>query len=147
MNIQLIRETLTGSLAGTNSFPDVVGALIGAGVESYRADLMRKEEVFYMPDGQTHIEAMHISDSLIEDGFIAADVVAAIRDSQSGRCKYPDFLRRIMDAGTTGYVVFLSGRKVVYFGRRGEMHIEDFPSALVSGRANAPGNDIDNARK
>jgi len=32
-------------------------------------------------------------------------------------------------AGVIAYWAFLTGRKVVYFGRKGEMHIEEFPSA------------------
>jgi hypothetical protein len=34
-----------------------------------------------------------------------------------------------MAAGTTGYWVFLAGRKVIYFGRKGDFHIEEFPGS------------------
>lgn len=127
MNIELVRKTLAGSLAGTNAFPDVVRALTAEGVESYRADLVRLEEVFYMPDGTTHMEKLAFPAMPIGDDFAAADVVAAIRDSQAGKCKYPEFLNRVMKAGTTGYVTYLSGKKVIYFGRKGEFHVEHFP--------------------
>jgi uncharacterized protein YbcV (DUF1398 family) len=129
MNIEVIQKALAGSLAGTNAFPDVVRALVTEGVESYRADLVRLEETFYMPDGETHIERMEFAAKPIGDQFVTTEVVSAIRDSQGGKCKYPEFLRRVMDAGTTSYVVFLTGRKAIYFGRRGELHVEEFPAA------------------
>jgi hypothetical protein len=32
-----------------------------------------------------------------------------------------------MAAGITAFWVFLTGRKVIYFGRKGEIHVEEFP--------------------
>ncbi len=32
-------------------------------------------------------------------------------------------------AGVIAYWAFLTGKKVIYFGRKGEMHIEEFPRA------------------
>jgi uncharacterized protein YbcV (DUF1398 family) len=106
MNIETIRNTLAGSLAGTNAFPDVVRILTAEGVESYRADLVRLEETFYMPDGTTHVEKLDFPARGIGEHFAAAEVVSAIRASQRGECKYPEFLNRDMDAGTTSYVVY-----------------------------------------
>jgi uncharacterized protein YbcV (DUF1398 family) len=129
MNTELMHDTLAKSVAGTIGFPEVVRALTEAGVESYRADLVRLEGVFYMPDGRTHVETMGYKAGGIADKFDAAEVVAAIRESQAGRSKYAEFLSRAMGAGTTNYVVYLDGRKVIYFGRRGEFHVEEFPQA------------------
>jgi uncharacterized protein YbcV (DUF1398 family) len=129
MNLELIRSTLAGSLAGTNAFPDVVRTLTAERVESYRADLVRMEETFYMPDGTTHVEKLEFPKLPIGEEFDAADVVAAIRDSQAGKCKYPEFLTRVMNAGTTSYVAYLKGKRVIYFGRKGEFHVEEFPRA------------------
>jgi uncharacterized protein YbcV (DUF1398 family) len=129
MNIETIHDALAGSLAGTKAFPDVVGTMLAEGVESYRADLVRMEETFYTPDGETHVEKMNLAPRAIGQQFSTLDVVAAIRASQAGKSKYPEFLQRVMDAGTTSYVVFLNGKKVIYFGRKGEFHIEEFPGA------------------
>jgi uncharacterized protein YbcV (DUF1398 family) len=129
MNTELMRGTLARSLAGTIVFPEVVRILSAEGVESYRADLVRLEETFYMPDGGTFVEKMAFPAKTIASDFRAAQVVAAIRDSQAGKCKYTEFLSRIMDAGTTSYVVYLSGKRAIYFGRKGEFHVEEFPRA------------------
>ena len=39
---------------------------------------------------------------------------------------YPEFLRLSRAAG---YVTWIAGRHVSYFGRRGETHVEHFPPA------------------
>ena len=39
---------------------------------------------------------------------------------------YPEFLQRATAAGTIAYWVFMAGKKVIYFGRKGESHVEDF---------------------
>jgi len=129
MNIEVISNALAGSLAGTNAFSDVVRILTTEGVESYRADLVRLEETFYMPDGTTHVEKMDFPARGIGERFSAAEVVSAIRAGQAGESKYREFLNRVMDAGTTSYVVYLSGKKAIYFGRKGEFHVEEFPRA------------------
>ena len=42
---------------------------------------------------------------------------------------YPEFMRLSRAAGCVGYVTWLAGRRVAYFGRRGETHVERFPDA------------------
>jgi hypothetical protein len=34
-----------------------------------------------------------------------------------------------MAAGTVYYIAYLTGKQVIYFGRKGEFHIEKFPQA------------------
>ena len=52
---------------------------------------------------------------------------AAIAGSQRGVVMYPQFKRLSMAAGCIGYTVWIDGRHVSYYGRRGEVHIEKFP--------------------
>lgn len=129
MNTEVMHKTVAGSLAGTVTFPEVVRELIGEGVESYHADLVRRQKTFYMPDGETYTEKMDFTAGPIGDRFSQEGVVSALRDIQAGKDRYSEFLRRVMEAGTTSYTVFLSGRKAIYFGRRGEFHVEEFPGA------------------
>jgi uncharacterized protein YbcV (DUF1398 family) len=51
-----MRNTLHESEAGRPTFPQVIAALAGAGVESYFADLARAVDTFYLPTGETHAE-------------------------------------------------------------------------------------------
>lgn len=127
MNTEILHETLKRSLQGAIAFPEVVRILTAEGVESYRADLVRWEETFYLPDGTTHVEKIDFPAADIAEDFCASGVVAAIRASQEGKSKYHEFLTRVMNAGTASYAVFLTGKRCIYFGRKGEFHVEEFP--------------------
>jgi len=129
MNIEVLKLSTAGSLSGKVSFPEVVRALIAEGVESYDADLVRLQKTFYTPAGETHVEKLDFPPRPIGEEFNAAEVLSAIRASQTQAQPYPEFLRRVMDAGTTRYIVFLKGQKAIYFGRKGEFHVEEFPRA------------------
>ena len=59
----------------------------------------------------------------------AASVIAALRAIQAGRISYLEFVRRIIEAGCVGYFVFIAGKRAIYLGRDGDMHVEHFPSA------------------
>ena len=127
MNTEVMRNTLKASETGKQTFPEVIRALMGAGVESYHADFARGEDTFYMPNGKTHVEKMEIPDTKIAEDFSPEALVATIRAVQADQIRYPDFLPRAMAAGTTGYWVYLTGKRVIYFGRKGETHVEEFP--------------------
>jgi uncharacterized protein YbcV (DUF1398 family) len=129
MNTEVMRSILHQSEAGEVTFAQVVQTLAAAGVESYFADLIRRVDTFYHPSGQTHEEPMAHDATHIPEDFSAEGVVAAIRAAQADQVRYPEFLNRAMAAGTAAYWVFITGRKVIYFGRKGEFHIEEFPKA------------------
>ena len=128
-----VSETIThcaqASYAGTMSFGAVVGALMAAGVESYHADYRHGDTTYYLPDGETVVVALHAPEMPVAEDFDAAALRAAIRGAQTGAVKYPEFLQLSMAAGCVGYMVWIGGRHVAYFGRRGETHIEHFPAA------------------
>ena len=52
-----------------------------------------------------------------------------VRAIQSETIQYNEFCRHVIAAGCVGYIASLSGKRVVYYGRSGEMHIEHFPKA------------------
>jgi uncharacterized protein YbcV (DUF1398 family) len=127
MNTAVIHETLAASEAGQRTFPQVVKALLEVGVESYLVDLARGSATYYLTTGETHIEQLtHAADPIAED-FSASGLIAAIRGAQADRIRYPEFLKQSTAAGTTAYWAFLTGKKVIYFGRKGDFHIEEFP--------------------
>lgn len=127
MNTDAMRKALEGSLSGKLIFPEVVKILTEAGVESYRADLVRGEDIFFMPSGETHVEKMTLPATKIGEQFQQAEVLAAIRAAQADEIRYPEFVKRVMAAGTVAYWVFLTGKKAIYFGRKGDFHVEEFP--------------------
>jgi uncharacterized protein YbcV (DUF1398 family) len=127
MDTSVMHQILAESQAGKLVFPEVVRRLLEVDVESYFCDLATGEETFYMADGKTHVEKMVLPILPIAEQFNASAVVAAIRDAQSDTIRYPEFMRRSAAAGVIGYWAFLAGRKVIYFGRKGEFHVEEFP--------------------
>lgn len=111
------------------TFPEVVGKLMGAGVERYHADLVRAEKIYYLPDGESERTPCHVLDIAPAEAFSATGVDAAVRAIQRGDIQYLEFCARIAKAGCVGYVVSMAGRRAVYYGRTGEMHVEMFPGA------------------
>lgn len=132
MNTKVMQATTEGSLDGTLTFPEVVQMLMAEGVESYHVDLVRQEKTFYMPNGESYVEKMTLPTYALADGFSAEQVVASLRAIQNKEISYMEFLRLIMKAGTTHYIVFLVGRRALYFGRKGEFHVEEFPGVPVT---------------
>ena len=65
--------------------------------------------------------------SPIANEFSSTGIVSAIRAAQNDTIRYPEFIKRAAAAGVIGYWAFLTGKKVIYFGRQGEFHVEDFP--------------------
>lgn len=130
MNKQILNRCLNLALEGKMTFPESLRQMIQTGVERYRADLIALEKNHYAANGETHREPIPLSNApAIGDVFSADLVKAALIDIQQRRIHYPEFLRRIMSAGATEYSVFISGKKAIYTGRRGDFHVEHFPGA------------------
>jgi uncharacterized protein YbcV (DUF1398 family) len=127
VNRNVIHEVLAESQAGKLVFPEVVRRLVEVGVESYFCDLAVGQETFYMSNGETHVETMILAKRAIAEEFSSSGIVAAIRGAQTDTIRYPEFVRQATEAGVIAYWAFLSGKKVIYFGRKGEMHVEEFP--------------------
>jgi uncharacterized protein YbcV (DUF1398 family) len=125
----VVEECARGSLGGTMHFGEVVGKLVAAGVESYHADYRRVEITYYLPSGESHAVRLTEPIASIADAFSADGVRAAVQGAQRGDVMYPEFVRLTTAAGCVGYVVWIAGRQVQYFGRRGEIHVELFPAA------------------
>jgi uncharacterized protein YbcV (DUF1398 family) len=110
-------------------FPQVVQRLVGAGVASYTADLVKLRNTYYGTVAEAYDEALPLKDSpVIAPKFDSATVAATVKSIQRGEIGYAEFLRRIMGAGCSHYEVFISGRKAMYFGRDGEFYTEPFPA-------------------
>jgi uncharacterized protein YbcV (DUF1398 family) len=108
-------------------FPTVVGILHEDGVERYSADLVQLRKTYYGVDGEVQANALPLTEPpAIPDTFDAGMVRAAVAESQAGQITYPDFLRRVMAAGTASYTVFIDGQRTIYWGRHGDLHVEEF---------------------
>lgn len=126
----VIQECTQGSFNGSMTFEEVVRRLGAAGVERYEADLVRMEKTYYGRSGETERETLPLQDPpAVAERFSEEGVKQALRAVQQREIGYPEFLRRILAAGATGYSVFLEGRRAIYFGRLGDVYVERFPGS------------------
>ena len=129
MDINVINECTSLSLAGKITFPEVVMKLSANGVERYIADLVGKLKLSYGAQGEFHQTSLIFDDApMIAQNFDEDAVKSDIKDIQQQKINYLAFLHRIMEAGCCHYEVFIKGSKAIYFGRDGSFHVENFPS-------------------
>ena len=120
---------LGGAETGGLTFPEIVGTLMSEGFDGYQADLRAGEIAYYLPDGDNvRLPAVKPATAIAEK-FDAAIVRDAIREAQANApgYSYAGFCEKVAGAGCAGYLVSFPGRRVVYFGRTGEIHTEHFP--------------------
>ena len=122
-------EASRASDEGNQSFGEIVKQLADAGVERYHQDFLRSERTYYLPDGESEVVRNAAVAATPAPLFSVAGVEAAVRAAQAGAIKYKEFCRQAMDAGCVGYLVSIVGRRVVYYGRTGDMHVEYFPGS------------------
>jgi uncharacterized protein YbcV (DUF1398 family) len=122
-------EASRASDEGHQSFGEIVKQLAEAGVERYHQDFSRSERTYYLPDGESEVVRDESAGTIPAAAFSASGVEAAVRATQAGAIAYKEFCRQVMEAGCVGYLVSIAGRRVVYYGRTGDMHVEYFPGA------------------
>jgi uncharacterized protein YbcV (DUF1398 family) len=114
---------------GTLSFPEIIARLINAGFEGYAVDYRSHRQVFYTPEGDSLALALVAGPGPVAAAFAADGIEALVRWAQSGAADYSygAFSERARAAGCAGYLVSFPGRRVVYYGRTAEIHVEHFP--------------------
>ncbi len=123
IDINLLKECLNKKVP----FPERIHNLSKFNIERYYVDLMKLEITYYFQDGESYVERMQIENiPELAINFDKVKVIEAIRASQQGKMDYQTFLREIIAAGTVSYTVYLDGKQVIYVGRKGESHTENF---------------------
>ncbi len=127
MEADVLRECEELSFGGKTIFPEIVRRLAATGVERYCADLVKLEKFYYSAEGEFEVVPMPFQYApAIGKEWQLNKIRAAIRDIQVGDIQYPEFLKRIMSAGCVFYDVFIAGKKTIYAGRNGDVHVENF---------------------
>lgn len=127
--IAIARECLEAAYTGSLNFPAIIGRLLAAGFEGYLVDYRCGTQSYYLPDGDAVTLPLPHSAGSIAPTFDAAWVERLIRWAQADGpdYSYPTFCEQVKQAGCAGYLVSFLGRRVVYYGRAGDMHVEHFP--------------------
>ncbi|KAF0103038.1 MAG: hypothetical protein FD144_2213 [Rhodospirillaceae bacterium] len=127
--ISVAKACLQATHDGSLSFPEIVGRLIAAGFEGYTVDYRRNCQTCYMPDGDCVTMDMQPCPGSVAAAFDATEVERLVRWAQANPPDYSylAFREKAKAAGCAGYLVSFPGRRVVYFGRTAETHVEHFP--------------------
>lgn len=127
--IAVAKACLNAAHDGSLSFPEIIGKLVSAGFEGYAVDYRRSTQIHYLPDGDNVELAMPYSAGPVAAVFASAGVEALVRWAQANGpdYSYPAFCEKVKAVGCAGYLVSFLGRRVVYYGRTAETHVELFP--------------------
>jgi uncharacterized protein YbcV (DUF1398 family) len=116
------------------TFPNTVSALNALGVARYHVDYTAGTATTYKSspqDNGVEVEQVSITSPVMSSRtpWSKDGVVMAIRRVQAGQTKYKEFSQECVDSGNTGYLAFLVGKNVLYYGPDGDFHIEWFPGS------------------
>lgn len=125
----IARKTAEGAATGALDFGQIVGLLMKAGFDGYLVDFRASTKTFYMPDGRSCQVGFDPVGEPVAERFQANLVREAIREAQTKApgYTYRGFCAKSAAAGCAGYLVSFPGKRVLYFGRTGETHVEHFP--------------------
>lgn len=127
--IAVAKACLDAAHDGSLSFPEIIGKLIDAGFEGYAVDYRRNSQIYYLPDRDSVELDLPHSTGAVAAAFDSLGVEALVRWAQANDpdYSYSAFCEKVKDAGCAGYLVSFLGRRVLYYGRTAETHVELFP--------------------
>jgi uncharacterized protein YbcV (DUF1398 family) len=119
-----------GATEGRMTFPTILATLAAMDFEGYLVDLRHGTARYFLTGGDS-IDCAGPAET-VDLPFDAPALQSAIRAAQTGGpgYTYAGFCHRAAQAGCAGYLVSLPGRRVLYFGRSAETHVEHFPAVL-----------------
>ncbi len=130
MNEATVHELIDKALAGKITFPEILATLGKDGVESYHVDFLRNEFRCYTGNGRSLVTDLPLAHDGVAFEFSAEKLDGINKRVQSGEWSFADFVREsTATAGCAFYIVYLTGKKVRYFGRDGGEHVQHFPGS------------------
>jgi len=127
--IAVANACLDAAHDGSLSFPEIVGKLVNSGFEGYAVDYRRNSQAYFLPNGDNVELEMPDHPGQVAATFDSAGVERLVRWAQANGpdYSYASFCEKVKGAGCAGYLVSFLGRRVVYYGRTAEIHVELFP--------------------
>ncbi len=131
MDIVAIQECTKLNLEGKIGFGENVKRLLSAGGIWYLVDLVELKKTTY-----STIDAF-IEDLLLTnpgkpgDKFNQSSISDILSAVQRKEIDFQEFLRRMIRAGCSYYIIFMKGRKMLYGGNLGDRFESEFPDSLV----------------
>jgi uncharacterized protein YbcV (DUF1398 family) len=127
--IAIAQKCHSAAYDGTMDFVTIIRTLVHAGYEGYDVDYRRATATYFHNDGDNVQLSSPKTEGLVAATFHTDLVEQAVREAQANRpgYTYAGFCAKVKAAGCAGYMVSFSGKRVVYFGRTAETHVEYFP--------------------
>jgi uncharacterized protein YbcV (DUF1398 family) len=128
-HIAIARTCLNAAYDKTMDFPGIVATLMKAGFEGYAVDYRRSTTTYFLPDGDNVALDNVAKEGTVAPQFDQAGVAQQVKWAQANPpdYTYAAFCRNVKAMGCAGYIVSFLGRRVLYFGRTAETHVEHFP--------------------
>lgn len=132
MNAQLMaiaQECLNAAYDKSMSFPEIVKTLMGAGFDGYAVDYRRNTTAYYLAGGDSFVFDNPSSPESVAQHFDQQGVIQEIKAAQANlpSYSYTAFCKSVKAFGCAGYLVSFTGRRVLYYGITGDIHVEHFP--------------------
>ena len=129
--ITIAEHCLNAAFDKSMAFPEIVRTLIKAGFEGYVVDYRRTTTTYFLPDGDNVVLPNRPSDGAVAAQFDPTGVASQVKWAQANApdYSYSAFCKNVKAFGCAGYMVSFSGRRVLYFGRTAETHVEHFPNS------------------
>lgn len=127
--VKIAQDCLDAAYDKTLGFPEIVGTLIVSGFEGYVVDYRRNTTTYFLPEGDSVMLQNRTTREMVAAEFDKSAVAAQIKWAQANppEYSYSAFSKNVKAAGCAGYIVSFSGRRVLYYGRTAETHVELFP--------------------
>ncbi|MGE5084689.1 MAG: DUF1398 family protein [Bacillota bacterium] len=126
MEAENTKDASDFSFTSRMAFSSLIMTLEKMGVESYHVDMAQQSTCYQMLNGEVMSESFYFDGKIAQD-FDDGEIRSAILDIKQNHLEYKEFLKRIMNAGIVNYVIYLKGRKIIFYGRNGDSYIENFP--------------------
>lgn len=125
----IAERCLNAAYDQTMAFPDIVGTLIKSGFEGYTVDYRRNTTTYFLPDGDNVVLENRLSEGAVAGQFDQSGIAGQVKWAQANppEYSYAAFCKNMKALGCAGYMVSFTGRRVLYFGRTAEAHVEHFP--------------------
>ncbi len=127
--IEIADACLNAAFDKSMTFPQIVSTLIKAGFEGYLVDYRRNVTTYFLSDGDNVVLENRLSEGSVAAQFQPTGVANQVKWAQANPpdYSYATFCKHVKAFGCAGYIVSFSGRRVLYFGRTAETHVEHFP--------------------
>ncbi len=127
--LSVARSCLTAAHDRTMSFPEIVGTLTASGFEGYLVDYRRDTSTYFLPNGDSVTLPNPASRGAVAADFDGQGIAAQVKWAQADPAdySYAAFSENVKARGCAGYLVSFLGRRVLYYGRTAETHVELFP--------------------